>query len=152
MNKNELVLKPNGACERVRGRVEALCDRSLAPVEQARDEGHVEACARCAGLVAIQRDAIDLAREAFVASELDLRSASEGLDARIRGAHSPLRERWIRRAQAATLAAAALLALVLLREFGFDAGARELFGSFASVRDAHMPALAWPRLPETPWR
>lgn len=151
MSEKELVSKPSEACGRVRGRVEALCDRSLAPLQQARDEGHVEACADCAALVAEQRAVIALARGAFVVSELDLRAASHGLDGRIRSASSPLRARWKRRAQTATLAAAALLALVLLREFGFDPGARELFGSLESVRGLDLPALAWPRLPEAPW-
>ena len=34
-------------CERVRGRMERLLDGGLGPVEEARDLGHLEACAGC---------------------------------------------------------------------------------------------------------
>ena len=39
---------PNPACQRVQDRLERLMDGGLEPLEAARDEGHLEACAACA--------------------------------------------------------------------------------------------------------
>ena len=43
---------PSGTCQRVEARIAALVDGALAPLEEARDRGHLEACAPCRGALA----------------------------------------------------------------------------------------------------
>ncbi len=43
----ELREDEGGGCSRVRGRLERLLDGGLSPLEEARDRGHLEACAGC---------------------------------------------------------------------------------------------------------
>ena len=45
---NPDVTDTGGACQRVRSRLPELVDGGLAPLEEARDQGHLEACAACA--------------------------------------------------------------------------------------------------------
>ena len=102
------------ACERVRGRLDRLLDRELSPIEEARDQGHLESCAACAE----ERERSAAFFEALGAEAAGLDFALEGLQARL--AATPgnrlrlrlLRQNWM---PAAAVAAAGLLTLAMLR-------------------------------------
>jgi anti-sigma factor RsiW len=101
------------SCARVEARLAALVDGGLAPLDAARDRGHLEACAPC-------RDALARHERLLCALRVALRGDAEadaervvravrariGPPPRVRGAS--------RRAAALLAAAAALLALALL--------------------------------------
>ncbi|MCZ6598784.1 MAG: zf-HC2 domain-containing protein [Planctomycetota bacterium] len=71
------------ACERVQTRLEQYIDGGLDPVEEARDRGHLEACASCRR----ERDRwLELhaaVRESTAASEDEIDFATRGLDERL---------------------------------------------------------------------
>ena len=86
MNGNERT----AACARVVERLDALLDGALAPLEAARDEGHLEACAACA----CERERagrVRAAGAAALAPEAELARARAGLAARIGAARAPRR-------------------------------------------------------------
>lgn len=102
------------SCARVQGRLEALADRGLPALEEARDRGHLEACDGCRreheahlALLAALRSTVpsDLVQEcARVAEEVLARCA----------AHRPARR--LRRAPLVLVAAAAAVLLLFLLE------------------------------------
>ena len=118
--------RPSAACERVRARLDELCDRTLTPVEAARDAGHLEACDACAvehrRLLALY----ELAHEALAPRAEELEALLDGLGARLDAVEAPRRPRLQllggARVRAAALVAAALALLLALQASGaFDA-------------------------------
>jgi len=75
---------PRAACERVQARLCVLLDGELAPLEAARDEGHLEACASCAAERAAWERTLGSARAVEAARADDgLAAALLGLDERL---------------------------------------------------------------------
>lgn len=129
------------ACARVRSRLDELLDRDLPPLEAARDEGHLEACARCAAERRERELELRAWRSALDAPEPSFARALDGLETRLAGAPGPRASipdpraaalaagggRAFRGAlRAAALAAATLLMLFGLRELGIFDLATEL--------------------------
>ncbi|MEO0649390.1 MAG: hypothetical protein AAFZ65_01780 [Planctomycetota bacterium] len=81
---------PGAPCIRVRGRIEAFVDGGLAPLEQALDAGHLEACAACAEA---ERKARALLTEvgAALGAPVDTDWLHAGLGARLDAARPPRR-------------------------------------------------------------
>ena len=114
---------PGVGCERVRGRLEELVDGGLAPLAEARDEGHLEACSACAAeLERVQRL---LGGLALSDGPTDLDFALAGLDERLDAARGPrpldrvlhvARAGWV---PAAAVAAAGLASTLLLQGTDF---------------------------------
>jgi anti-sigma factor RsiW len=110
------------SCSRVRDRLERLLDHALDPLEEARDRGHLEACAACAAeeralvrlLAGVRAASAPLTAELEDAlGRVDARLATEpavACGARRRGLRI-LRSRAL--VPVATVAAAVLLLLVL---------------------------------------
>jgi hypothetical protein len=125
------------SCARVRGRLERALDGGLAPLEAARDAGHLEVCAECAR----ERDTWQLLfgrvraeLRAGDAPAAELTWAAEGLAARVAAARGP-RARGRRRTAAAWLgAAAALLGLLAAGRAGLFAEELEAFSRAGELR------------------
>jgi hypothetical protein len=101
-------------CARVRARLDELQDGALAPLEAARDHGHLEACADCAREARARADWL-----AHVQAELaPPRASQRDADARVAQALAatalPRRRAATRRVATAALLAAAALALLTL--------------------------------------
>jgi anti-sigma factor RsiW len=118
--------QPSAACARVRARVPALVDGALAALEEARDRGHLEACAECARALGEHEDL--LARIRAVAAASAAREAgalSADLERRLRTwpARRPApSRRWL-------VAAAAAALLLALRLASGDASLPRALGS-----------------------
>ena len=140
---------PSDACERVRARIAAVCDRSLPPLEQARDEGHLEACADCSARAAAHGAWLVDLRAHLAPSLADVSAARRGLDARLASARDPLRAARARWLGAAAVAAAAVGALSLLESTGaVGVPLGELFASAQAAGARAISAPAWPRIPD----
>lgn len=138
----------SAACERVRARIAAVCDRSLPPLEQARDEGHLEACADCAALAAAHAAWLVDLRAHLAPGLADVRAAQRGLDTRLAGARDPraaARARWV---GAAAVAAACVAVLSLLQSN--TALDLPLDGVFAAAHRVGIRAVAEPAWPSFP--
>ena len=104
----------SAACGRVRGRLEQLLEGELPSNDEARDQGHLEACADCGA----ERDHWVSLLDAMRSEADGLDFALEGLDARLSAARKPrpmlrlLREGWL---PAAAVAAAGFGGMMLLR-------------------------------------
>jgi anti-sigma factor RsiW len=66
-------------CERVQGRLEELLDGGLAPLEAARDEGHLEVCCACAREAASWRALLSVARRAGRPTDAEVAQALLGM-------------------------------------------------------------------------
>ena len=108
-------------CDRVRGRLERLVDGDLAPLDAARDHGHLEACGACAREFEALRKLLGSIRALHAVPAEELRFAGEGLAERLGGV-APGRPRFRllrgRVARAAATAAAGFLALFALQLCG----------------------------------
>ncbi|MCE9593254.1 MAG: hypothetical protein K8S98_03575 [Planctomycetes bacterium] len=128
------------ACVRVRERLDRLLDRALTPVDEARDRGHLEACAACARELEARRRWWSAFRELDLPSEVEFAELTRGLGARLERARAPRAKSaqagMLRRVGAVALAAAALVALAV---FGAWSGARPIEELFAA---APRPALS----------
>ena len=110
-----------GSCGRVRARLEQLVDGALAPLEEARDTGHMEACDGCRTEEARWRELVRAIRSASACDPEELALALGELRARIDAGSGRARSRrsLVRGVPAALLAsAAALLALFALEASG----------------------------------
>ena len=141
------------ACERVRGRIEEHLEGYLAPLEEALDRGHLEACVRCgaelARLRALGRQLLELGPAGD-----ELRAAQTGLEARLSAARAPHgRPAVLRGVSFAALplaaAAAGFLALVGLEASGvLSAPVPRIFETPGRMSRAWTPPEAsWPH----PW-
>jgi len=114
---------PSG-CERVRGRLMELWDGALPALEEARDHGHLEACASCFAewceLEQVLASVVDSR-----ALESELAFASEGLTARLESAHADHAPSPGQRSRISALLplAACALALVAIRALSSDSTA-----------------------------
>jgi anti-sigma factor RsiW len=63
-------------CERVLGRLDALADGGLAPLEAARDRGHLEACDGCARAIAAHERFLARLRGALAAAPAEVAEAA----------------------------------------------------------------------------
>jgi len=108
-------------CERVRGRLAELWDGDLPPLEEARDRGHLEACASCGSEWRALEELLGAIAESR-GTEVELALLGEGLEERLRGvspAAAPRRR--VRRLVAAALPlAAGIAAIVLLHALSGD--------------------------------
>lgn len=107
-------------CARVRDRIDRYLDGALGPVEAARDQGHLEACAECARERARCEALFAAIRAVSTPGADDLSFARNGLGDRLRAAPSTrprlrlLRGRVTRAVATAAAAIVALLALELV--------------------------------------
>ena len=122
-----------GSCVRVRARLERLIDGALAPLEDALDRGHLEACEGCRVEAARWQELVRAIRSASSADPEELALALGELRVVIgAGAGGVRRARRLARIPAALLlSAAALLALLVLQTSGLG----------------ERPQLALPRVP-----
>ena len=112
-------------CARVQGRLERFLDDVLPPIEQARDQGHLEVCGDCTAELARWRELLGTIRRASAPAPGELEAARTGLAERLAGAAiARPRFRLLRGkvARAVTTAAAAVLALLTLELVGFGLG------------------------------
>ena len=132
------------ACGRVQGRLAELLDGGLAPLEAARDGGHLEVCPACGAERAVWLALVDGARRAGQADPAELACALAGLDARLAALVRPRPAApWLRGALIPlATAAAALVALLALKLGGLrvpeDAGR---LASLAPGLTPEVPAL-----------
>lgn len=134
-------------CERVISRLDALSDGSLPPLEQARDEGHVEACASCAARLEQQRTWLRDLRDHLAPSAAELDFAMHGLEERLSHARRPRRALVAARWRAVAAVAAAGVALVAFQSFGWiEGGVGESLNAFARLDELRLPAVEWPRI------
>ncbi len=113
--------EPSSSCERVRHRLTELLDGGLAPIEEARDSGHLEACASCRA----ESDELELMLETLVPAttvESELDFAMAGLNDRLALIPAPTAVSGWQRLKVSTLLplAAAALALIAIRTLSQD--------------------------------
>jgi predicted anti-sigma-YlaC factor YlaD len=99
------------SCARVRERLDLALDGGLAPLEAARDAGHLEACASCAALARTRAQWLADVRAALAPAAAQQRAADARALAALRGEARPALTPARRPAVAALLAAAALALL-----------------------------------------
>ena len=112
---------PPSACERVRNRMPELWDDALAPIDAARDFGHLEACAECRAewdqLLGLLGDIPDAS-----ISEAEFAWANQGLEEQLTGVLTPApRSNWSRWVVSTALPlAAGIVAMVLIHTVSKD--------------------------------
>jgi len=125
MGERDRQEKARSACARVRGRLEQLLDGGLEPLEEARDQGHLEVCEGCRSEEARWREVFGFVRQAVAppragAAAFELAGVQRDLDARLAvRIEAEARERRMAQRLALTVAAAGLLGLLGLRWVGF---------------------------------
>ncbi len=149
------------ACARVRERLVELVDGGLGGLEAARDRGHLEACEACQAARQRLEAWLVGVRSAFLPALVEVREASQGLDARLAGGPPPQRTGLAlvlgvggrRAAVAVSLAASALIALVLLRGFGAVQSPLGglVGGALRGLERGSLPDLDWPTGPKGLW-
>lgn len=137
------------SCERVRARLDRLLDHGLSELEEARDRGHLEACADCARELRSRRDWRRAFRTLDLPSDQEFAWFTQGLSERLAHAAPPRPARapsvaWRRIGAAVALAAGALLTLALIDAWSGERPIEELFAS------APRPRLSLEGL-EVPW-
>lgn len=141
------------ACARVRARLEERFDGALAPLEAARDEGHLEACADCAAQArALARWLADVRAVLAPAQEVQ-RDADARVAAALAGEATLTPRRPSRRSAAALLTAAALALLALLPALpGGSATLRAWTGgALLALVPAELPPVSWNPGALDPW-
>jgi len=111
----------SSACERVRERLPNLWDGRLAPIDAARDQGHLEACSGCRSEWDQLQELLGAIAEVGV-TEAELDFASEGLAARLDAVSVGARPSSRQRFGVSTLLplAACVLALLAIRALSDD--------------------------------
>ncbi|MBI5432973.1 MAG: hypothetical protein HZA52_09105 [Planctomycetes bacterium] len=137
------------SCARVRARLDRLLDRGLPELDEARDRGHLEACASCARELRVRRDWRRAFRTLELPSDDEFAWFTQGLPSRLARAEPPRPMRgsivvWPRIGAAVALAAGALLTLALIDAWSGERPIEELFAS------APRPRLSLEGL-ELPW-
>ncbi|MEM7310582.1 MAG: zf-HC2 domain-containing protein [Planctomycetota bacterium] len=135
------------ACRRLRGRLALLLDGGLSPVEAARDEGHLEACAGCRAEREAWERTTALAAEALGGAAGELAWALSGLDGRLEDAFAARRRSRLRRLAGGAVASAATAAAALLALFVLRFGGLSLDEHSALARLSPLPTLDL-RLPD----
>ncbi|NOT30377.1 MAG: zf-HC2 domain-containing protein [Planctomycetes bacterium] len=141
---------PTPACERVQARLPDLADGALAKLDEARDRGHLEACAPCRDALVLHERLLGTIRAAASeGTEIDAAQVAGAVLARI--GPSPMARRhtlalWRRTpamrgwALGLAAAAAAVLMLALLeKRVGFAAG----FGQRAALERVFVELPRW---------
>jgi hypothetical protein len=105
------------ACERVRARLVELDDGGLAPLESARDRGHLEACSGCAAAALELARTLTLIRGACQPAEGEIARLIDAVVARLPDGRRPRRV-LLAPFRPSLAAAAALLAFVGLGVLG----------------------------------
>jgi anti-sigma factor RsiW len=77
------------SCARVRARLERLLDGGLAPLDEARDRGHLEACADCARELERWGELLRAVRALATAEPQELARAKRALRARLAAVPAP---------------------------------------------------------------
>ena len=113
--------EPSTSCERVRHRLTELQDGGLSPIEEARDYGHLEACASCRA----ECDELELLLETLVPAttvESEFDFAMAGLNERLARVPAPIAVSGWQRLKVSTVLplAAAALALIAIRTISQD--------------------------------
>ncbi|QDU66930.1 zf-HC2 domain-containing protein [Engelhardtia mirabilis] len=125
MNDHRTGTRNPEACTRVRGRLEALLDGALSPLDRARDEGHLEGCVECAAARDGAAAFLETLRSEY-GNGVDPSWRDAGLAARLAAA-TPPRQPWSvrlvgppgdRAGLPVLAAAAAVLALIALGSSG----------------------------------
>jgi hypothetical protein len=128
-----------GGCDPVMARLEAVGDRSLPPLEQARADEHAAACAPCSAALERHRAWLRDLRAHLAPGAAELAASRVGLEPRLAAARAPRAlDRCV--VTAAAAAAAALLALLALR--GLELDVAELLASASTFERLD----GWPRL------
>jgi predicted anti-sigma-YlaC factor YlaD len=134
------------ACARVEGRLAALFDGALAPLDEARDHGHLEACAACCRAYASHAELVAALRAVGAREERALAAEAAELSRVVRARLAVLapdrapRLRIRGRVLGLAAAAAAVLGLALL-EWRTPGALRPL--SFAGVGEAFAGLPSW---------
>lgn len=113
-------------CTRVRARLAEALDGGLAPLDQALDRGHLEACLECQRERDRHEQLLASIRQLSVPHAADLELVSAAVRARLPALRALRRESWWTAPSTLVAAAAAVLLIVLLATLGSDSAPRSV--------------------------